>query len=477
MNNQDRCVQTEPTRTVISPNDGRAFAEWRTATQQDADRLLGRLVSARRTLDGSLLRRQEILGLCIAGLRSVRSDLTALVVREVGKRPAEAEAEFDYAVSFLDHYRRLLDTVELRHEPEPGRLVTEVGAGGALLICPFNDPLAGLTRKIAPAIAAGCPAIVKPSSLAMLCASAVFEAFRNAGVGGEIQLLPASDPTIARQVIGHEEIGIVSFTGSTEVGRELSAVCAANGKRAVMELGGNCPFVVFNDADLEGAVSDLLERKLKAAGQACSSVNRVIVEGGIYARFRKRLLELAASVVAGPSDQGVDLGPVRTREAANQLVKMAADVQSDGEKLLTPMPKQVAAESSFVIPLTVVESGDCSRFDQIETFGPLLSVRKFAGREALLARLARERHALAAYFYTGQPGPLIRQLRDLRFGSIGINSTAIQGALVPTGGFRDAGFGREGGIWGLREFTTTINWRQEAQDLPDTRGGQHAGNR
>ncbi len=410
-------------------------------------------------MDGDLRLRKRILEGCVDGLRASSEELATLVVREVGKKPDEARAEIDYAISFLDHCRGLLETVPFARTIAPGRLVTDVGVGGAFLICPFNDPVAGLTRKIAPAIAAGCPAIVKPSSLAVLCARTMFRAFRDAGVGHEVQLLATADPVLAGQVLAHDEIDIVSFTGSTAVGRELAAACAAGGKRTVMELGGNCPFTVFRDADVDRAVADLLDRKLKAAGQACSSVNRVFVEAEIYARFRETLLERAAALVAGPSDQGVDLGPVRTREAADALAVAALRVAADGERLLTPEPKNVGEGKPFVFPLTVVESDGESWFDRHETFGPLLSIRPFRRRANLLERLSRERHALAAYFYTGSPEELEPQLRGMRYGSIGINSTAIQGADVPTGGFRNAGFGREGGIWGLREFSTTINRR------------------
>ena len=442
---------------VVSPNDGKSFAHWRPDLAADAERRLSRLVRARRAMDGNLPLRKRILDGCIDGLHAARSEVEELVVREVGKKPDEARAEIDYAISFLDHCRGLLDSVPFTRRIGPGRLVTDVGVGGAFLICPFNDPVAGLTRKIAPAIAAGCPVIVKPSSLAILCARVLFGAFRNAGVGHEVQLLATGDPALAGRVLGHGEIDIVSFTGSTAVGRELAAACAAGGKRTVMELGGNCPFTVFRDADVERAVADLLERKLKAAGQACSSVNRVFVEAEIHARFRETLLESAAALTSGPSDRGVDLGPVRTREAADALVAAALRVRSDGERLLTPEPRRVGEGRPFVFPLTVVESGCDSWFDRHETFGPLLSIRAFSRREDLLERLSGERHALAAYFYTGSPETLEPQLSGMRFGSIGINSTAIQGADVPTGGFRDAGFGREGGIWGLREYLATVN--------------------
>lgn len=445
------------TSAVVSPNDGRTFAHWRPDAPADAEQQLQHLAPKRRGLAGNCQLRRQILAGCIGGLQSARSELATLVVREVGKKPEEADAEIDYAISFLDHCRVLLDSVEFEQTVAPGRSVTDVGLGGAFLICPFNDPVAGLTRKIAPAIAAGCPVIVKPSSLAMLCARAMFRAFRQAGVGNEVQLLATGDPELAGRVLRHDEIDIVSFTGSTNVGRELATACAASGKKAVTELGGNCPFTVFSDANVNHAVRDLLERKLKAAGQACSSVNRVFVEEGIYLAFRDRLLECVEAVTAGPSDLDVDLGPVRTREAADALVDVVFRVRDDGERLLTSEPQKVRNDSPFVFPLTVVESNDNSFFDRYETFGPLLSIRPFSRREELLARLSRERHALAAYFYTGAPDSLQPHLGGIRFGSIGINSTAIQGAAVPTGGFRDAGIGREGGIWGMREFLTTVN--------------------
>lgn len=448
---------TDRLPAVFAPNDGQVFAHWNPDNSADAGRYLERLAAGRRALDGDIRLRKHILDGCINGLRTIRRELAALVVREVGKKPREADEEIDYAISFLDHGQGLLDSPAFEKTIEPGRTVTEVGVGGSFLICPFNDPVAGLTRKIAPAIAAGCPAIVKPSSLAVLCAREMFTAFRHAGVGDELQLLTTGDPALSRQVLNHDDIDIISFTGSTLVGRELAVACAGGGKKTVMELGGNCPFSVFDDADLDLAVSDLMDRKLKAAGQACSSVNRVFVERGCYTQFREKLLQRVGTVVAGPSDSGVDLGPVRTREAANALVRLVSRAEEAGERLLTPKPDLVGDNSPFVVPLTVVESGSTSLFDHVETFGPVLSVRSFSRRDEHFSRLSRERHALAAYFYTGTPKTLEPRLRELRFGSIGINCTAIQGANVPTGGFRNAGLGREGGIWGMREFLTTVN--------------------
>ena len=444
-------------RRVVAPNDGRMFANWRPDGSADVDARLQCLAVGQRALDGNCNLRKQLLAGCIEGLHEIHGELAALMVREVGKKPEEADAEINYAIAFLSHCRDLLESADFEQQLENGRTVTDVGLGGALLICPFNDPVAGLTRKIGPAIASGCPSIVKPSSLAVLCAKKMFEAFRRHGVGNELQLLATGDPELVGRVLKHDAIDIVSFTGSTTVGRELAVACARHSKKSVMELGGNCPFVIFADADLDHSIRDLIERKIKAAGQACSSVNRVFVENGIYKRVVEALLARVDALVAGPSDSGADLGPVRTRKAANALVDSVAHAKDDGERLLTREPRKVGRDRPFVFPLTVVESGETSMFDRLETFGPLLSIRPFSSRDNLFMRLSRERHALAAYFYTRTPEAVLPRLCGLRFGSIGVNSTAIQGAHAPTGGFRHAGFGREGGIWGIREFSTTVN--------------------
>ena len=218
--------------------------------------------------------------------------------------------------------------------------------------------------------------------------------------------------------------------------------------------------MICEDAQLDLALDDLMARKLKAAGQACSSVNRVFVAVQRYAEVRERLVERTARLGTGPSDApGVDLGPLRTHEATRALTDAVAKALRGGERLLSGKPRVPPPEAPFLFPLTVVECGERSWFDVYESFGPVLSIRPFDTLDALLRRMETERHSLAAYFYTADPAGLLPRLRRLRFGSIGINSTAIQGAGVPTGGFRDAGIGREGGVWGVREFLAPVNHR------------------
>ena len=445
---------------VLSPNTGRQFAEWHPDDERELSRVLAGIDEDRRALATDVGLRRNLLACCIDGLKGDRSGLAELVVKEVGKRPAEAHAEVDYAASFIEHCIELLDSRRFTRKVEADRTIADVGIGGALLVCPFNDPLAGLTRKIAPAIAAGCPVVVKPSSLGVLCARRMQQAFRRSGVDRAIHLFATRDHSLVETALNHDGIDIASFTGSTSVGRRIAVSATANGKKVVMELGGNCPFVVFADADLERAANDLVERKLKAAGQACSSVNRVFVEREVHGRFRDLLVDRAAGTTLGPSDSGADLGPVRTREAVGSLVELTERALADGERLLTELPVRTAMGTPFLFPFTILESGPRSLFDRHETFGPLLSIRPFVDRDELFADMARERHALAAYFYTGEPERLQNGIRQLRFGSLGLNSTSIQGPDVPTGGFRDAGIGREGGIWGVNEYLTTVNMKR-----------------
>ena len=445
---------------VLSPNTGKRFALWYPDDEQDLSRALGSIEDDRQALAKDVGLRRKLLACCIEGLKGDRSGLAEFVVREVGKKPAEANAEVDYAVSFLEHCMDLLDSRRFTRCAGEGRTVADVGIGGALLICPFNDPLAGLTRKIAPAIAAGCPVIVKPSSLGVLCARRMQRAFRRSGVDRAIHIFAARDHSLVEKALNHDGIDVVSFTGSTSVGRRIAVAAMGSGRKVVMELGGNCPFVVFEDADLERAANDLVERKLKAAGQACSSVNRVFVERKVHGRFRDMLADRAGGTTLGPSDSGADLGPVRTREAVGSLVELTERALGDGERLLTGLPVRAVKGTPFLFPFTILESDPVSLFDRHETFGPLLSIRPFADRDELFTGLARERHALAAYFYTGEPERIQERIQQLRFGSMGLNSTSIQGPDVPTGGFRDAGIGREGGFWGMNEYLTTVNMKQ-----------------
>ena len=276
--------------SVISPNTGQQIARWRADAPSVTENTLQTLHKARRKLEGNIELRIELLDELVAAMHQSRNELERLTVEEVGKKPEEASGEFEYALSFITYCRDLARNYSFETATDDGRLVREIAPGVAFLITPFNDPIAGITRKIAPALAAGAPVLVKPASLGMMCAQAMRDAFAKTETSGFVKFACLEDPAIAEALIADPRIGVVSFTGSSSVGNNVAVAAAKNNKRAVLELGGNAPFVVLADADLEKAVDDLVIRKLKAAGQACSSVNRVFVERSIYGRFRDILI-------------------------------------------------------------------------------------------------------------------------------------------------------------------------------------------
>ena len=334
---------------IFAPNTGLVFDRWQSMSNAEVARTLAIVDHGLHGLE-SIETRRRVLLRCVEALTSRRRELAELIVQEVGKKPDEALGEVDYAASFLGAARAALDELSFEWRPEPERLIREVPYRVALLIAPFNDPLAGLTRKIGPALAAGATALVKPSRLGILCARALMESLHEAGADEFVQLIAPEDNECVEALIADHRIGVVSFTGSTGVGRRLAAAAAHEGKRIVLELGGNCPFVICEDAPLDLALDDLMTRKLKAAGQACSSVNRVFVAAPRYAEVRERLLERVARLETGPSDEpGVDLGPLRTCESTRALNDAVDAALCAGERLLSPRAFSRPSRSPFPV--------------------------------------------------------------------------------------------------------------------------------
>lgn len=447
---------------AVSPNDGCAFEHF---VPDGPETLAAHLAALDRALPA--IRhprvRRVLLQAFGARLQAMGPELVALVTREAGKPPAESRNEVDYALSFVHHAIASLDASLQPVSAAPDQRTDMLAAGIALLISPFNDPLAGLTRKIAPAIAAGCPVLVKPSPLGLATASRVLAALTAAAeetAPGAAALLVTEDPNLVGRAIAHPLTAVVSFTGSTATGRLVAETAGRHLVRPVLELGGNAPFVVLADADLEVAVTDLVDRKRKAAGQACSAVNRVFVSRDIYPQFRARLLDALAAVKTGPADASeVEMGPVRTAGSVLRLERLVAKAKQQGERVIGAGTG--AKVAPFVFPLTVLEAeiGAPSILDGEEAFGPLLSLRPFDDAARAIDQALRVRHALVAYLYGQDRACIAHFVEAARFGSIGINTTRIQGAEVPTGGFGDAGYGREGGAFGICEYLAPRNLR------------------
>ncbi len=424
---------------IISPNSGAIIGRW---TPDSEARINSVLDGLSRAMDGLALpqARRAILSAAIAALDRAREPLASVIVAEVGKTPAEAADEVDYAQGFLRH---ALTQVPETTEGQGERRLRVVPAGPVLAITPYNDPLAGIVRKIAPAIAAGCPVVVKPSALGHLTARTLFDALSDAVPSDAIAMVNHTDRDALERLIADPRFRLLSFTGSTPTGMAIAS--RAGLKRLVLELGGNNPFLVLEGADLDRAAADAVARKTRAAGQACSAQNRIYVVAPLFNAFRTRFLDRLSAVTFGASDGGVAMGPVRSARDLDRLGALAAGGQAFGAS---------AAPSPFAFgPVVLADDGPLRH---AEAFGPLVSLCPVPDRSAALALAAQEQQALVCYLY-GEVSPA--ELAPLRFGSLGINSTRIQGAEVPTGGFGTAGIGREGGAWGLQEFQTTINER------------------
>jgi succinate-semialdehyde dehydrogenase/glutarate-semialdehyde dehydrogenase len=448
------------TRTACySPNDGRLLDEVETIEPSALEAAVLEAKRAYFALSSDADMRRQLLTSFRDRLLHDKDALAALVVDEVGKTPAEASGEVDYAAAFVDQALHAMDQGVLDADRIRGHIIRKVGVGPALLIAPYNDPLAGITRKVAPAIAAGCPVLVKPSRLGLLSARAVMAHLEAIAPRGAATLVNIADTEAVQRLIGHDEIAIVSFTGSTETGRKVAAAAGAGLTKAVLELGGNNAFLVDRDADPEKSADDLIGRKIKAAGQACSSVNRAYVHADVSDRFLERLEARTVGLRTGPSTSDVDYGPLRTEGLREHLSGLHKELcRLDGARSVMAGANSESGDA-IAFPVTWVQlpEGAENPLDQAETFGPLMTVTVVGETEKALAHIARGRQNLVFYYYGGDAALVRRYFATARHGSIGLNTTAIQGPDIATGGFGEAGFGREGGRYGVAEFLTTLN--------------------
>ena len=386
-----------------------------------------------------------------------RDDLAAIMVSEQGKPLAEAHGEIEYAASFIEWFaeeaRRVYGDVVPSPWPDRRMFTLRRPVGVAALITPWNFPAAMLTRKAGAALAAGCTVVAKPASQTPFTALALAELAQRAGLPpGVLNVVTGDAATIGVVLTSHHLVRKVSFTGSTAVGKQLLAQGAGTLKRVSLELGGNAPFIVFDDADLDAAVAGALASKYRNSGQTCVCANRVFVQETVFDAFARKFAAAVAQLKVGDGfTPGVDTGPLISTAALQKVEAHVADALARGATLLTGGARH-ALGGRFFQPTVL---GDCTPDMQVcrdETFGPVAPLIRFTD-EAEAIRMANDtEYGLAAYAYTHNLGRAWRLAEQLDYGMVGINAGVISTAEAAFGGVKQSGLGREGGRSGIDEY-------------------------
>jgi succinate-semialdehyde dehydrogenase/glutarate-semialdehyde dehydrogenase len=391
-------------------------------------------------------------------LMANQDDLGRLMTAEQGKPLAEAKGEVAYGASFVEWYAEEAKRVNGETLPQFDNnrrlLVLRQPIGVCAAITPWNFPLAMITRKVAPALAAGCPVVIKPAELTPLTALAAAELALRAGIpAGVLNVLTAdSANSIAAGKVfcASDTVRHISFTGSTEVGRILMAQSAPSVKKLSLELGGNAPFIVFDDADIDSAVEGAMASKYRNAGQTCVCANRIYVQEGAYDRFvEKFTAKVQALKVGNGFEDGVVQGPLIEDAAVEKVERHVADAVSKGGKVTVGGKK---LKGQFFEPTVIAGATSDMLCAREETFGPLAPIFKFKTEQEAIEAANNTEFGLASYFYTRDVGRIFRVAEALEYGMVGINAGIIATEHVPFGGVKQSGLGREGSAHGMDEY-------------------------
>ncbi len=387
-----------------------------------------------------------------------QEDLAQILTAEMGKPLAEARGEIVYGANYIEWFAEEAKRVYGDTIPAPDgskRLVCiKQPVGVVACITPWNFPNAMLTRKIAPALAAGCTVVCKPATATPLSALAIAELACRAGIpAGVINIVTGITREIGAELTASPVIRKLTFTGSTQVGKKLMAECAATVKKSSMELGGNAPFIVFDDADLDAAVQGAMISKFRNAGQTCVCSNRILVQEGVYDEFAQKLAAAMESdlVLGNGMDEGVTTGPLIDKKAATDVLGMIDDATAKGANVLLG-GGQPSLGGSFVQPTLLTQVDESMRVCQEEIFGPVAPLVSFKTEEEAITISNNTECGLAAYFYSRDIGRVWRVSEALEYGIVGVNEGIISNEMAPFGGVKESGNGREGSKYGMDDY-------------------------
>src|SRR6187549_779700 len=454
---------------VIDPATERKIADVASASVDDAKAALDAAQAAFGPWAAKKPReRGEILRKAYEMIIRDAERLAKLITIENGKALSDSRGEVAYAAEFFRWYAeeatRAIGAVSRAPASGARVVVQHKPAGVAVLVTPWNFPAAMATRKIGPALAAGCPVVLKPASETPLTMLALMPLLEEAGVpAGVVNVIPSrrSGPVVDT-MLHDPRVRVVSFTGSTEVGRKLLHEAADNIVKPAMELGGNAPFIVFEDADIDAAIDGAMIAKMRNMGEACTAANRFYVHEKVHDEFAKKLTAKMGSLKMGNGlDEGVNLGPLVNKDGRDKVIELVDDAVQKGAKVL--VGGKLPDGPGFFYPATVLTNvPDSAKMLNEEIFGPVASIQTFKTEDEAIKRANDTEYGLVAYLYTKDLSRGMRVSEKLDFGMVGLNRGLVSDPAAPFGGTKQSGLGREGAHEGLLEFMETqyisVNW-------------------
>jgi succinate-semialdehyde dehydrogenase/glutarate-semialdehyde dehydrogenase len=425
----------EETRRAIEAAE-EAFSSWRKTTAYEKSQVL------RRWFDLMIEHRE---------------DLSIIMTAEQGKPINESRGEINYAASYIEWFaeeaRRVYGDTVPAHSNDKRIILIKQPVGVTAAVTPWNFPAAMITRKAAPALAAGCTQVIKPATATPYSALALAELGERAGLPpGALSVVTGSAGAIGGELTGNPIVRKLTFTGSTEIGKKLIEQCAGTVKKTSMELGGNAPFIVFDDADLDAAVEGAIESKFRNTGQTCVCTNRLLVQDGVYDAFAEKLVQAVGKMKVGNGmEEDTEQGPLIDVGAMETVEELVQDAMDKGGKVLLG-GKRHELGGSFFEPTVMADVTTDMRVAREETFGPFAPLFRFKTEKEAIRMANDTEFGLASYFYTRDVGRIFRVAEGLEYGIVGINAGLISSAVAPFGGVKESGFGREGSKYGMEDY-------------------------
>jgi len=386
-----------------------------------------------------------------------QEDLAVIMTTEQGKPLTESRGEIAYGASFIEWFaeegKRIYGDTIPQHQSDKRIVVIKQPIGVCAAVTPWNFPNAMITRKAGPALAAGCTMIIKPASYTPYSALALCELAERAGIPkGVLNVVTGASGPIGKELTTNPIVRKFTFTGSTEVGKQLMAQCASTVKKVSLELGGNAPFIVFDDADIDAALEGAMASKFRNSGQTCVCANRIFVQEGVYDEFARKLgAKVAAMKIGSGLEDGVMQGPMIDMKAVEKVEEHIADAVGKGARIVTG-GKRHAKGGTFFEPTVLTDVKTNMKVTHEETFGPVAPLFRFKTEQDLIKLANDTEYGLASYFYSRDIGRIWRVAEALEYGMVGINVGIISNEIAPFGGVKESGIGREGSKYGIEGF-------------------------